>query len=107
MPKLPTIKELSALIKEVKRNTDWQELSNDCRASDDSEDTLPGIQLTCGINYQGDWSYQTGDNSYTGGAYGYPCWAVISVYRRSNSRELAREILDQWQELLWDAPEAT
>jgi hypothetical protein len=95
MPKLPTIKELSALIKAVKQSID-----NDCRASDDNEDTLPGIQLTCGINYQGEWSYQTGDNSYTGGAYGYPYWAVISVYRRSNSRDLAREILDQWLELI-------
>jgi hypothetical protein len=95
MPKLPTIKELAALIKAVKRNID-----NDCRASDDNEDTLPRIQLTCGINYQGEWSYQTGDNSYTGGAYGYPYWAVISVYRRSNSRGLAREILDQWLELI-------
>jgi hypothetical protein len=95
MAKLPTIKELSALIKAVKQSID-----NDCRASDDNEDTLPGIQLTCGINYQGEWSYQTGDNSYTGSAYGYPYWAVISVYRRSNSRDLAREILDQWLELI-------
>jgi len=98
MPKLPTIKELSTLVKAVKRSID-----RGCRASCDPDDNLPGIQLTCGINYQGDWSYQTGDNSYTGGAYGYPYWAVVSVYRRTNSRDLAREILDQWLELMKEA----
>lgn len=99
MPKLPTIKELSALIKAVKRNID-----TDCRASCDPDDHLPGIQLTCGINYQGAWSYQTGDNSYTGGAYGYPYWAVVSIFRRSNSRELAKEIREQWLDLLASSP---
>lgn len=91
--KLPTIKELSELIMHVKTCID-----DDCRAHE--EDSLPGIQLTCGINNEGGWSYQTGDNSYTGGAYHYPHWAVVTVYRRSNSREIARDILSQWGELL-------
>jgi hypothetical protein len=92
MPKLPTIKELSALIKSIK-----PEISDEFK---DEEDQLPRIDLTCGINESGAWSYQTGDNSYTGGAYGYPYWAVVSIYRRSNSRELAKEIREQWLDLL-------
>lgn len=98
-PKLPTIKDLSELIRAVKRT-----IGDDYRASED--DDTPGICLTIGwaardgwhggvhIN-AGDWSYQTGDNSYTGGAYGYPHWAVVSVYRRSDSRALARVIREE------------
>lgn len=38
------------------------------------------MQLTVGLNDQGtEWSYQTGDNSFTGGAYSFPIWAVIWI----------------------------
>jgi hypothetical protein len=87
--KTPKIKELSALVKHVKRFIDAE-----CRAFDD--DDSPGIQLTVGWNAEtGEWSYQTGDNSYAGSAYLYPTWAVVGVYRRSNSVEVAREIIDE------------
>lgn len=89
---LPTIKELSQLIKAVKA-----EIQSDDRAWE--EDTIPGIQLTCAINDDGAWSHQTGDNSYCGSAYFYQHWAVVGVYRHSNARETAKEILSQWHEL--------
>jgi hypothetical protein len=101
--KLPTIKDLSALIRAVKAD-----IGDEYRA--DEYDTVPGICLTVGWNDKtvnqwgqtqeaGSWSYQTGDNSYSGGAYGYPHWAVVSVYRRSDSRALAREIRSQLADL--------
>lgn len=89
---LPLIKDLAALIRAVKATVD-----NDCRA--DEYDDLPGICLTIGWQKDGQWSYQTGDNSFTGGAYAYPHWAVVSVYRRSDSRALAREIRAQLADL--------
>ena len=90
--KLPTIKDLAALVREVKADID-----DDFRAFE--EDDKPGIQLTIGWNPKtGDWSYQTGDNSYMGSAYHYPVWAVTGVYRRSNSRELARELRAELEE---------
>jgi DNA-directed RNA polymerase subunit H (RpoH/RPB5) len=95
-PKLPTIKELSDLIKSIKPEI--------CDEYKDEEDQLPRIDLTCGINETGEWSYQTGDNSYSGSAYFYPHWAVVSIFRRSNSRELAKEIREQWLDLLASAP---
>lgn len=92
MGKLPTIKEVSALIRAIKPDI--------CDEYVDEGDTLPSIQITIGHNPEtGDWSYQTGDNSYTGGAYGYPNWAVGSIYRRTDSRELARELIDELAEL--------
>jgi len=87
--RLPTISDLYRLCRAVKAD-----IAPEYRAFED--DSLPGIQLTVGWNPEtGEWSYQTGDNSYTGGAYLYPIWAVIGVYRSSNCRELAHEIREQ------------
>lgn len=102
---LPTIKDLSALIREIKRRG----IGDEYRA--DPEDDTPGVCLTVGWTNErrnqwghestpGDWSYQTGDNSYTGGAYGYPHWAIVSIYRRSDSRALARDIRHQLADLV-------
>lgn len=92
MAKLPTIKALTELVRHGKRQIQpgYQAFIGD---------ETPGICLTVGWNPDtGGWSWQTGDNSYTGGAYGYPVWAVVGVYRNSNSRELAREIRAQLEE---------
>lgn len=90
--KTPSIKELSILLKQLK-----PQIGDEYRASD--EDDKPGMCVTIGWSEDGKWSYQTGDNSFTGGAYGYPHWAVVSLYRRSNCRELARDIIDQLEQL--------
>ena len=95
--KLPKIKEIRALLVSLKKD-----IGDDYRASfDDDEDNMPGMSVTVGADEEGNWSYQTGDNSYTGGAYGMPFWGVISLYRRSNSTELARDIVNQIAELQW------
>ena len=91
--KTPPKKEIYRLLVDLKK-----EISDDYRASDDPEDNKPGIQVTIGANDQGNWNYQTGDNSFTGGAYGLPYWAVISLYRNSNCKELASDVLNQLEE---------
>lgn len=89
--KLPTITELSALFRALKPT-----IADDYRASDDPDDNTPGICVTVGWSPEtGRWSYQTGDNSYTGGAYGHPVWAVVSLYRRTNTRDLARDVRNE------------
>ena len=91
-PKLPLIKDLQEVIKHVKKEID--EVQED--------DTLPSICLTIGADCSdGDWSFQTGDNSYTGKTYGYRDWAVVSVYRRSNSHDLAIDIRNQLSDLFY------
>jgi hypothetical protein len=93
MKKLPTISELSELVRAVK-----QSICDDYQAFENDE--TPGIQLTVACDDEGSWDYQTGDNSYSGAAYFYPHWAVVGVYRRSNSKEVARDIQDQLSEAL-------
>jgi len=76
-----------------------------------SEDTLveigdgyrKGLDVTVGFTVEEtgeiSWDYQTGDNSFSGAAYGHPHWATTTLFPRSNSRELAEEILDQIYEV--------
>lgn len=95
--KLPLIKDLSALIKELKKD-----IHDDYRAYEsfgDDEDTVPSMLLTVGWSIDGSWDYQTGDNSYNGGAYCHKHWGVVAIYRRSNSEELARDIRAQLAEV--------
>lgn len=90
---------------------DWRKLieslipqiDDDFRASEG--DDTPGICLTIGFTPEtrdkdASWGYQTGDNSYSGGAYSHPYWAVISVYRDSNALELVEEIADQLADMV-------
>jgi hypothetical protein len=96
--KLPTIKQLTELCRSIKET-----IAPEYRAF--NEDKCPGIQLTVGWSEDGGWDYQTGDNSYSGGAYFYPHWAVVGVYKNSNCRDLARDIQNQLAELAnWGKP---
>lgn len=101
-PNPPLIKDLRALIIELKA-----EIMDDFRGSSyegpgAEESSVPSMDVTIGarMDDKDNWNYQTGDNSYTGGAYGYPYWAVTEITRRSNSTEVARDLqdqlLDQW-----------
>lgn len=95
--KLPSIKAVAALVRHVKSQVP---LADPDYVADG--DDKPGIDLTIGVNtLSGEWSWQSGDNSYTGGAYGYRDWGVARVYRGTNSRECARDLINQVAELNW------
>lgn len=87
--KLPTIRDLSAVVSAVKRDIEDDYLAFE-------GDDRPGIQLTIGWSPDdGRWSYQTGDNSYTGAAYGHPLWAVVGVYRDVTVADVVADIREQ------------
>ncbi len=68
---------------------------------DDKESEYYGMQLTIACSDDGTkWNYQTGDNSYTGNAYGLPHWAVVYIYPDSTTDELMNEIINQLEDLL-------
>ena len=55
---------------------------------------------TCDVTGSVHWGYQTGDNSYTGGAYSYQNWAVGTLEYDTNVEELALDLIDQLEEHL-------
>ena len=77
------------------------EIADDYRATDDPDDDEPGMCLTVATDDElSCWSYQTGDNSFTGGAYGLPHWAVVYLSRDTIPAETADEIAEQWADLI-------
>jgi hypothetical protein len=86
--KLPTITELTGLFRALKKD-----IHDDFRAEGM---VVPSMDVTVGWTAEtGAWNYQTGDNSFTGGAYGHRDWAVVVLTRRSNSRDIAVDVRDQ------------
>ena len=58
------------------------------------------VQVTIGFTPDGpdndpSWSYQTGDNSYSGGAYGHPIWGLAYLTSDSDPVSVARDIADE------------
>lgn len=92
-PKFPTHDVMRGFLSEMKEH-----IHDDSRATED--DDKPSIMLTIGCNGidPHKWGWQSGDNSYTGGAYGHPIWAVVSLYRNTHCDELAREVRSQFEE---------
>jgi hypothetical protein len=94
---LPTARQLSKFQKEIESllKALKPEIGDEYRAHEES--TLPSMLVTVGAELQDGeivWNYQTGDNSYTGGAYGFANWGTADLYRRSNTKELAADIID-------------
>lgn len=66
------------------------------------ENDPPYIELTVGVSDDGQsCGWQTGDNSFTGGAYGFPHWALICIQDDSCWDDVRDDIKDQ----IWDLAE--
>ena len=87
------IREVASLLRSLKK-----QIADDYRASDDVDDNRPGMSVTIGTNDMISWTYQTGDNSYSGSCYSCKSWGVISLYRNSNCLELAKQAVDEMAE---------
>lgn len=88
--KTPSIKDLAAALTGIKKHID-----DDMR---ETPDDPPSIDVTLACDDTG-YALQTGDNSYSGAAYFHQHWGVGRLYRRTNARELARELINQCREL--------
>lgn len=87
-------KHLVALLKSLKKD-----IADDYRGS--GEDNLPSFDITISMNEEAThWSYQTGDNSFTGNCYGHPYWGIGTVYRTSNCEELSKELIQSLSEAI-------
>lgn len=61
----------------------------------DSPEDTPNIQITISVNKDcSTWSYQSGDNSYSGSCYGDPSWGVDYITRDCDSKELANTLIN-------------
>lgn len=101
--RLPEPNEVKALINSL---IEMSRLENNFYSNDEHEDSEMDT-LTIGTNFEineftnkCEWGFQTGDNSYSGGAYAYRHWAVIEYDLNSDPDELTDNLIDQLYEHL-------
>ena len=85
-------RDLEAMLKTLKGT-----ISDDDRSHEEA--SLPSLAVTIGAELTPDgiaWNYQTGDNSFTGAAYGFRHWGIVDIHRRDNCRRLANDIVEQF-----------
>jgi len=67
------------------------EITNDMRESEDED---PYMQITISVNEDcTEWTYQTGDNSYSGGCYLHAFWGVGYIYKTDKPQDVANELI--------------
>jgi len=76
-------------------------IADDYRATDGLDDDVPGMAVTIASDDCETWTYQTGDNSYSGGCYGYHHWGVGTVYRDSDPKAVAEDLVEDLAEQFW------
>jgi len=92
LKQLPSLRlSIYKLLVAIKKDQCWE-------PSSDAEE--PYIDFTIGCTFDFDegciiWSYQTGDNSFTGGAYGHPEWFTTSLLSRSSCMDLATGLISE------------
>jgi hypothetical protein len=65
------------------------------------DDDGPSMQVTLGMNDDASgYALQTGDNSFTGAAYGFPHWGVDTLTRESDAAAVANGLIDQCEDLI-------
>lgn len=91
------VREIRTQVKEDV--TEYFKLNWDLLTADAKE--YGTLDLTVALSEDLDqWSFQTGDNSYTGGAYISPHWAVVTIHEDSNQGEVVEDIFWQWEEII-------
>jgi hypothetical protein len=100
LKQLPSLRqELYSLLVAIKKDADWCNLRryggdlvpDDLRACVD-------VTIGCTFNFTEGcitWSFQTGDNSFTGGAYSHSEWFTTSVLSRSNCKDIAKDLIEE------------
>jgi len=83
------------MIDEVTELLESLTIDDDFRATDDPDDETPGMCVTIASDDGEEWTFQTGDNSFSGSCYHYHHWGVGYLYRDSDCREIAANMVDE------------
>lgn len=63
-------------------------VSEERSSCQEPHETTPMMDLTVGFTEDlNQWNYQTGDNSFPGGAYGLPIWAIATILSKKGIEE--------------------
>ena len=93
--------EVFNLIVYAKENIEEDE---SCEQDDNDDPDIENANyntITVGMDKDGNWGWQSGDNSYSGGAYGYRHWGVADyITKDSDINEHVQNIIGQLEDCL-------
>lgn len=93
--------DIKALLEAIIVTTPRDVSEGDCDQCATGDCDCDYMELTVACNESGDqFNYQTGDNSFTGGAYGLPHWAVLNLWHGFDVDYIHTDIVDQLEALL-------
>lgn len=99
LKQLPSLRqELYTLLVAIKKDFDWKWLTRNSDFADSDSPAYVDVTIGCTFDFEEgaiSWNYQTGDSSFTGGAYGHPEWFTTSLLSRSNCKDLAKDLTDE------------
>jgi len=80
---------------------DWKSyIQEDCDCDYDCDCECQSNTLTVGLPANGnEWSYQTGDNSFTGGAYSFQYWAVVWFDKETTIEDLYSDLIEDIEQI--------
>jgi len=80
---------------------DWRHNALESMHDDDCPEDDRGVfTVTFATDDGSQWNYQTGDNSFTGGAYGLKHWAVVYVSTDSTVQDVFTDVINEWMDLM-------
>jgi hypothetical protein len=92
---------LRGLIKDYRKDQDFAP-EGAAHDPDDGDDRT-SMQVTIATDNGESWSYQTGDTSYMGGAYGCRHWATLWITDDSKPAALVADVAEQWSDSMAEA----
>jgi len=99
LKQLPSLRQdLYSLLVGTKKSLDWKWLNRNTDFADSDDPAYIDITIGCTFDFDEgciSWSFQTGDNSFTGGAYGHPEWFTTSLLSRSNCKDIAKDLINE------------
>jgi len=99
--KLSVIRDIYRLFEQLEATTPAMvngEQCEQCKSGDCCEYDCNTMQLTVATTDGSTWNYQTGDNSYMGGAYSFQHWSVQCIAptdSKQERREIARNAISE------------
>jgi hypothetical protein len=98
------IHDIGAFITTLKVETPM-DINGGCECNAKYEDDCECLAMTLTVSCNDDgtrWTYQTGDNSFSGACYMHPHWSVQQIVKGDDIAELLQSIVNDLNERLVD-----
>lgn len=101
--------DLYRLLIILKKEQCWPDMRVEARKNGEDAAWVD-VTIGCTFDFEAgeiSWSYQTGDNSFTGGAYGHPEWFTACIFSGSNCKDLTADLVSEIEDRICEIASIT